>query len=117
MSRKDRRRVVMVDLTPALLREVRRRGEGRRGLGDTMRLMLAGALDAVPPDPADPAPPVRRLPLQLPKAERARLADLQARTGLDGAELLRRCLEAVVAKSGQPAAGRGIVAPTHHTGD
>ncbi len=62
--------------------------------------MLAGALDAVPPDPADPAPPVRRPPLQLPKAERARLADLQARTGLDGAELLRRCLEAVVAKSG-----------------
>ena len=119
MSRKDRRRVVMIDLSPALLRAVRARAAGRRGLGDTMRLMLAGLPERLPDtDPAAAeAPPARRLALQLPRAERRQLAGLVARTGLSEAEVLRRCLLAAAAKTGQPAAAHGIVAATHDDGD
>ena len=119
MSRKDRRRVVMIELTPALLAAVRARAAGRRGLGDTMRLMLAGLPERLPEADPDPVagPPVRRLALQLPRAERLRLAQLVAQTGLRADEVLRRCLLAAVAKTGQSAGARGIVAATHDDGD
>jgi hypothetical protein len=119
MSRKDRRRVVMITLTPALLLAVRARAAGRRGLGDTMRLMLAGLPERLPAAGPDlPAgPPVRRLALQLPRAERLRLALLVAQTGLPADEVLRRCLLAAVAKTGQPPDTRGIVVATHDDGD
>lgn len=103
MSRKDRRRVLMIALPPELLAAVRRRAADRRGLGDTMRLMVAEAiglpLGEMPAAP-DPAPGSRRLALQLPPPLRRRLAERAAETGLDPAEIVRRCVCASAFRQG-----------------
>lgn len=92
MSRKDRRRVLMIALPPELLAAVRRRAADHRGLGDTMRLMVAEAIGLPLPELPDAAPVSRRLALQLPPPLRRRLVDRAAETGLEPAEIVRRCV-------------------------